>query len=409
MVNRLSPGGATRGLRVALPALLVLTLAVPGCGGGRSTARWRPGDAPAAGADESPEPLPSATAGVTLAPPTGEVLVTNEYATYHGGQDAVTSPDWVANSGSLFAREGVFWSGKPDSCAPDLRSVRCTNSNVFRMNSRRTFAGRTTVSLAVRQNRRLLDGGCAKAGTCWRWVHVWLRYQSETNLYYASVQRADGTVVIKRKVPCGSDNDGTYLELSRFVPHGFVVGQWRHYAVSIETMADDSVRIRLFDTDTDPTRPVVTGTDRGGTNPRWSKGCSVGGAYPSAQYPPIREAGSIGVRGDFADFSFSAVAVGGAAKGSPVPGVTGAGRPPSGRAPRGSLIGCVVSRGSRRLRLGHREPGEQEPGVVAPEADGSRPRDRGTADPGVGPGREHGAVPGQHDRDRTVGVGCDLD
>jgi len=221
----------------------------------------------------------------------------------------VKSADWVATSGSLFAQDGHYWTGVPDSCAPDRYSERCTNSNVFRMNTRKVFTGAVRVSLAIRQNREVLDPGCQGTGTCWHGVHVWLRYKSQYDLYYASVQRADGQIVIKRKVPCGDENLGTYVELSSFVPDAFGVGQWRHYSVTVADGEDDSVVLQIFDDDVDPKTPVVTGIDRGGTNPNWSESCRTPGGYPSAEYPPIRGAGSVGVRGDFADFSFGEMVV----------------------------------------------------------------------------------------------------
>jgi hypothetical protein len=46
-----------------------------------------------------------------------------------------------------------------------------------------------------------------------------LRYQSETSLYYASINRRDGTSVIKKKVTGGPDNGGTYYDLTPYVAH----------------------------------------------------------------------------------------------------------------------------------------------------------------------------------------------
>src|SRR5438270_13153385 len=44
-------------------------------------------------------------------------LVTNEYATEHPGAGA-NSPTWMVTSGSLFRRDGLGWSGPPDTVAP---------------------------------------------------------------------------------------------------------------------------------------------------------------------------------------------------------------------------------------------------------------------------------------------------
>lgn len=254
-------------------------------------------------------PTPARPGSPTLAaypPPTGDRLVTNEHATYSGGRTA--SRNWVANSGSLFTRDGAYWTGVPDSCVPDEASTECTDSNVFRLNSRRTFPGGIAVSLAVRQNGELSDPGCEPEDTCWHGVHIWLRYHSEYDLYYVSLQRADGNVVIKRKVPCGDANDGTYVDLSELRRHPARPGQWQRYTVTVSDAPDGSVVLGLYDDDTDAGRPVVTGVDRGGRNPNWTKDCQTPGRYSSDVYPPLR-AGSIGVRGDYSDFSFSEVTV----------------------------------------------------------------------------------------------------
>ena len=212
-------------------------------------------------------------------------------------------------SGSLFARGGSYWTGNPDSCDPDPKSASCTNSNVFRLNSKQLYAGNIRVSLALMQLGSIHNSSCNNNDTCWHGTHVWLRYQNEYNLYYASVNRADGQVVIKRKVPCGSDNSGTYFVLSSYVPHDFRPDAWNHYQVSIQTNSDQSVTIKLYDTDTSTSTPVATGTDRGGTNPNWSPSCSTSGHYPSAKYTPITTPGGIGLRGDYASFLFRDIVV----------------------------------------------------------------------------------------------------
>ena len=288
-----------RSLAAGLAVLLTLgTLAADG-------AATRPWLTP----PPTPVPTPVRPGSPTLArypPPAGDRLVTNEYATYSGGRAA--SRIWVANSGSLFTRDGAYWTGVPDSCAPDEASAECTDSNVFRLNSRQGFTGGIAVSVAVRQNGELSNPGCEPVDTCWHGVHIWLRYHTEYDLYYVSVQRADGNVVIKRKVPCGDANDGTYVDLSELRPHPVRPGQWQHYTVTVSDADDGSVVLALYDDDVRPGQPVLTGVDRGGSNPNWTKACNTPGRYSSAAYPPLRS-GSIGVRGDYSDFSFSEVTV----------------------------------------------------------------------------------------------------
>ena len=234
-------------------------------------------------------------------------LITNEYAFYNQNDpSSVKSPDWQMTSGSLFAKDGVFWSGVPDSCdsGPNALSTNCTHSDVFRLNSAASFGGNVKVSFSLMQLQDIHSSNCNTNDTCWHGTHIWLRYQSQFNLYYASVNRADGDVVLKRKVPCGSDNSGTYIVLGNYVKHNYATGSWNSYSVTIQTNTDGSVTLKLYDDNVNSNVPVVTGTDNGGTNPNWTTSCKTSGAYPSAHYQPITASGGVGVRGDFANFEF---------------------------------------------------------------------------------------------------------
>jgi hypothetical protein len=235
--------------------------------------------------------------------------VTNEYGLWHSSSaQAKRSPNWQMTSGSLYSRGGAFWTGVPDSCAhrssPDQSSTNCTNSNVFRLRTTRSFAGNLKFSVQVRQLSEIHNGTCDTTDTCWHGTHLWLRYRNEYNLYYASINRADGKVVIKRKVPCGSDNRGTYVVLGRYVPHDFPTGVFNSYSATVETGSDGAVTIKLYDSAAGST-PIVVGVDRGGTNPNWSPTCNTPGRYSSPAYPPLTGAGAVGIRGDFANFEFT--------------------------------------------------------------------------------------------------------
>ena len=228
-------------------------------------------------------------------------LITNEYA--HWNSDGINSPDWDMTSGSVFRQSNTAWTGVPDSCAPDKYSSSCTDSNVFRLNTKQNFSGNVKVSLALKNNSDIHDSNCNSNGTCWYGVHIWMRYQTEYDLYAVSINRADNQVVIKRKVPCGTDNHGTYFVLSQ-TTHSWAVAIWQHFSIAIQTNGDGSVTLKLYDDDIDPNAPITQGTDSGGTNPNWTAGCTTQGHYPTAQYPPISAAGAVGVRGDFDNFNF---------------------------------------------------------------------------------------------------------
>lgn len=209
-------------------------------------------------------------------------------------------------SGSLFTHQGAFWTGLPDSCSngPNALSTNCTDSNVFRLNTVKKFTGNIALSLSLRQNTNIHKTACNKNDTCWYGTHLWLRYQNQFDLYYASINRADGTVVIKRKVPCGPSDSGTYFVLGQYVKHDFKVGVWNDYTATVQTNSDGSVTIRLYDDRYSTNKPIVVGTDRGGINPNWSTSCTTPGRYASAVYKPITAGGYVGVRGDYANFAF---------------------------------------------------------------------------------------------------------
>jgi hypothetical protein len=226
-------------------------------------------------------------------------LITNEYA--HWNSDGINSPDWDMTSGSLFRQTNAAWTGVPDSCAPDKFSSSCTDSNVFRLNTKQNFSGNVKVSLALKNNSNIHDSNCNSNDTCWHGVHIWMRYQTQYDLYYVSINRADNQVVIKRKVPCGTDNQGTYFVLAQ-ATHAWTVGTWQHFSMTIQTNGDGSVTLKVYDDDTHTL--ITQGTDSGGTNQNWSSGCTTQGHYSTAQYPPITAAGAVGVRGDFDNFNF---------------------------------------------------------------------------------------------------------
>ena len=213
-------------------------------------------------------------------------LITNEYA-FRNPNDprAVRSPNWEATSGSLFYKRGVGITGVPDGCKPDRYSQVCNDSAVFRLRTRRTGFKNVTVSVRLlnhsltstsRTPARAIDG-----------IHLWLRYQSEAQLYALSVNRRDGTVVIKKKCPGGPSNGGTYYTLASAKSLPIPFGTWQRVQATVQNGQDGSVDLRLSRDGTQ----LVEATDRG-------TGCA-----------PITAAGRVGVRGDNDDFSIEAFTV----------------------------------------------------------------------------------------------------
>jgi hypothetical protein len=102
-----------------------------------------------------------------------------------------------------------------------------------------------------------------------------------------SVCRRDGTIAIKKKVPGGPSNGGTYYTLASgsLLP---AVGSWQRFRVAAVDRSDGSVAIRLYLGG----HLILAGRDMG-----------IGDTAP------IDQPGRIGFRGDNTDFEFDDVKV----------------------------------------------------------------------------------------------------
>jgi hypothetical protein len=210
-------------------------------------------------------------------------LVTNEFA-YWNPTDTkrVESPDWEMTSGSLFARAGSGYTGTIDAIPPDVTSSIGTDSAVFRLNTREFSFRDVRVSMNLKVTR--LASTPRTPPVDWDGVHIFLHYQSEYELYYASVARRDGHVVIKKKCRGGRSNGGTYYVLGNSERGGiaFPSSTWQSVGASVRTNADGTVTIELYREG----KIVTAATDTG-------VGCA-----------PITNAGATGIRGDNAEFDF---------------------------------------------------------------------------------------------------------
>lgn len=229
-------------------------------------------------------------------------LITNEWEYAHPtSPSAVASPDWQMTSGSLFAAANAGWTGLPDRTAPNADSSNGNDSAVFRLITRRADFYEAEVSFSL-LNQGLTAWPTSPA-TAWDGVHVQLRYVSQFNLYAVSVNRRDGTVIIKKKVPGGPSNDGTYYNIGAYRAFPVPYGLWQAVRITIRDNPDGSVALQLFIDGV----PAASALDDG----------TLGG-------PPIRQAGRIGVRGDNCDFKFDDFTVtplgAGPPSGDPAPG-----------------------------------------------------------------------------------------
>lgn len=205
-------------------------------------------------------------------------LLTNEYAYWNpSAPDRVADPIWLLNSGSIFTVEGTGWSGIPDDREPNATSSNGTDSAIFRMITART--GMSGVEVSFRLRNQGFSSTASTPSVAWDGIHVMMRYASEESLYYASVNRRDGTTQIKKKVPGGPSNGGTYYTLSSG-NFSFSQNVWQDVKASIVTQADGSVRIQL-----------------------WANGALVAAATDTGVGGPVIPSGRVGIRGDNTEFS----------------------------------------------------------------------------------------------------------
>lgn len=205
-------------------------------------------------------------------------LVTNEYAYYNPiDPRAVRSPEWEVTSGSLFARSGGGWTGRPDGLGANARSSSTTDSAVFRLRTHRSDFRDVAVSFRLRMGPLVTTS--RTPAQAYDGVHVWLRYQSPDWLYFASVSRRDGRVVIGKKLPTASG--GRYYDLVRVPGHPFPVGEWKTVLVTIQSSGRD----------------VQIGVDVGGK-------LEAKVTDDGSKGPVILHAGRVGIRGDNANFEF---------------------------------------------------------------------------------------------------------
>jgi hypothetical protein len=208
-------------------------------------------------------------------------LLTNEFAFYNPhDRTAVTSPIWIATSGSLYAHDNAGWTGVPDRMPPGPRSVAGTDSSVFRVVTRRNDFQDAAVSLSLLV-QRFVAPGSGPAPT-WQGVHIFLRYQNPDLLYAVSVDRHDGVIAIKKKVPGGPSAGGTYYTLAT-ASAKTGLGHWEQVKASAVNNGEGGVEIQLWLNG----RLRLSAVDSG-----------------TGDTEPITRPGRVGLRGDYTEFMF---------------------------------------------------------------------------------------------------------
>jgi hypothetical protein len=231
---------------------------------------------------------------VALTPPTGQLLfaprfptvnglITNEFAYWSPADPRhVDSPVWELTSGSLFAYNGGGYTGVPDDRSTDALSRSSTGSAIFRLTTRAHSFGNVSVQTKLKVRRLLTTRSTPRVD--WDGTHLFLRYKSQYQLYYASVARRDSKVVIKKKCPGGSSNNGTYYPLTAEIPgHPIPFNAWQAVGATVRDNNDGSVTMVLYLDG----KVAAKATDKG-------VGCA-----------PLTGSGAVGIRGDNAEFQFN--------------------------------------------------------------------------------------------------------
>lgn len=210
-------------------------------------------------------------------------LVTNEYA--HDNPtagDAVTSTAWDVSSGSLFVRDGAAWTGPIDRESPGPQSAVATGSAAFRAFAR--VEGPSDMLLTLRLSA--ISFSDVEPTNPWDGAHILLRADGETEFYSISVLRRDDKIVVKRKIPGGPSNGGTYVTLA-MTDYSRLDAGWHD--------------VRIATTDRDGTVIIEVSIDD----------VHVVTAVDSGQYgPPIIDPGAIAIRADNLEFTFDDVIIG---------------------------------------------------------------------------------------------------
>lgn len=206
-------------------------------------------------------------------------LITNEFAYFNPGNPAaVTSPRWMVTSGSLYARNNAAWTGVPDTGLTGPRSEQANDSNIFRLVTRPQDFQNVMVSFSLRVERFMAP----PPGLTWQGVHVFVRYQNPDLLYVVSVDRRDGDILIKKKVPAAVPSGGTYYTIAT-AERPAVAGRWEQVQVSAVNTSEGGVELKVWL----DSRLILQGADNG-----------------YGDVAPITRPGRVGLRGDYTEFSF---------------------------------------------------------------------------------------------------------
>ena len=261
------------GIRDDTPAARTFTVAAP------ETASPSPSPEPVA--EAAPAPAPTTTSPDELLRDGfdgSDGVITNEYAYYNGwDSNAMVSPTWEAENGTMYRRSGAMWTGVPNGGDVDRLSTTWNGSNMARFWTKRNDFGDVSVSMNL-HHEGFTSGTSTWGAHSWDGIKLWLRRGGRTgsfNLYTVEVSRRQGNVMIQKK--CAGSDTYTILGQTASNANPSPVGQWETVEGSVRTNADGSVSLALI---------------RGGKTLLTAKDTGVGGC------PPITQAGRVGIRSD---------------------------------------------------------------------------------------------------------------
>jgi len=107
-----------------------------------------------------------------------------------------------------------------------------TSAPTFRAHTVKRRYGNVSLSVRFRINRYEGDD------RAWDGVHFGFRYQSQDDLYYVSVARRDGNLVVKRKL-------GSRYQQLAALPHAVALGRWHHAHIEVRSNRTGPVGITV--------------------------------------------------------------------------------------------------------------------------------------------------------------------
>lgn len=188
-----------------------------------------------------------------------------------------THPDIVMNSGSLYVKQGQGWTG-----IPDVKN----NSAKFRLLT--TWNDWVNASLKLDLTVEKMVSSTKWPALAYDGVHLIPRYATEDSLYSASINRRDQKAIIKKKIPGGPSNGGTYFPLTTEIPFTWSVGKTQPVEARVKNLTNGNVEITLLAGGVVVARAVDDGT--------------LGGS-------PIKGPAAVCLRGDNFQYTFNKLTV----------------------------------------------------------------------------------------------------